>query len=279
MAKAVRRRRMEAERKAAQERSDRLAAGRTPGERGRDASSGSSSSRGVQQNSQAPVVSVSAAHSARSSAGRSLPRAPCPAPDGWPCPRPCLASSTGGAEEEDINAELGVGSVAGEAGAGRGAGGGEAPGCKGRARQATPHRCDPASPRTCTQRAYSLRPCTPLLPRAAADAELDAMKEQAEAQILGGRGLLGPYARLVSAGAQAGGRAGGARSMMRPGHPAAAAGAPQTHAPRRPSPPPPQKNLSSLPQRRAAGRRLAAACLCAAGAGQADGGGPRRVRA
>ena len=37
----------------------------------------------------------------------------------------------------------------------------------------------------------------------AADAELDAMKEGAERQILGAaRSLLGPYARLVSAGAR-----------------------------------------------------------------------------
>ena len=33
----------------------------------------------------------------------------------------------------------------------------------------------------------------------AADAELDAMKEESDAQLLGARGLLGPYARLVSA--------------------------------------------------------------------------------
>ena len=70
-----------------------------------------------------------------------------------PAHLPCPAC-TGGAQEEDIIAELGVGSVA-------------------------------------------------------ADAELDAMKEQAEAQILSMRSLLGPHARLVSAGALAGGAAAG----------------------------------------------------------------------
>ena len=63
----------------------------------------------------------------------------------WLLPRLSAIGPAGGAQEDDINAVLGVGSVA-------------------------------------------------------ADAELDAMKEQAEAQILSMRSLLGPHARLVSAG-------------------------------------------------------------------------------